>query len=114
VRPSRPQIVARYEHCRGGRARLYFGYPKLGRPVITKIEKWGNSQGIRLTRPTLAEMGLAAGDAVDIHVQDGVLTVKPARRVKGGHDLAELVARIPRDYEPEEVDWGAPRGREVW
>jgi len=26
----------------------------------------------------------------------------------------KLVAHIPTDYEPEEVDWGAPRGRESW
>ena len=29
-------------------------------------------------------------------------------------DLKELVARIPKDYKPEELDWGPPVGREVW
>lgn len=27
-------------------------------------------------------------------------------------DLRELVRRIPKGYEPEEVDWGPPVGRE--
>jgi len=30
------------------------------------------------------------------------------------HSLQNLVSRIPDDYEPEEVDWGKPVGREVW
>jgi antitoxin component of MazEF toxin-antitoxin module len=34
--------------------------------------------------------------------------------VRGGHDLRELVRRIPKDYKSEEVDWGYPVGREVW
>ena len=36
-----------------------------------------------------------------------------SRRVRGGHDLRELVRRIPKGYQPEEVDWGPPVGREV-
>ncbi len=34
--------------------------------------------------------------------------------VRGGHDLRELVRRIPKDNQPEEVGWGPPAGREVW
>ena len=34
--------------------------------------------------------------------------------VRGRHSLHDLVSRIPDDYEPEEVDWGRPVGREVW
>ena len=40
--------------------------------------------------------------------------VAPAQRVRGGCDLKELVARIPKDTQPEEIDWGQPVGREVW
>lgn len=36
-----------------------------------------------------------------------------SRRVRGGHDLRELVRRIPKGYQPEEVNWGPPVGREV-
>ena len=34
--------------------------------------------------------------------------------VRGGHDLTELIGRIPADYEPEAVDWGPPVGNEIW
>jgi antitoxin MazE len=80
----------------------------------TKIQRWGNSQGVRLSRETLASAGIAVGDAVDITVESGIVRIASAKRVPGGVDLASLLAAIPDDYTPEEVDWGPPRGREVW
>lgn len=82
--------------------------------MITRIQKWGNSQGLRLSKELLSDAEIDVGDAVNVAVRDGALVVTPVRRVRGGHDLSELVKRIPKDYEPEEVDWGPPVGREVW
>jgi antitoxin MazE len=82
--------------------------------MITKVQKWGNSQGLRLSKELLSDAEINVGDAVDVAVRQGTLVVIPIRRVRGGHDLRELVSRIPKDYEPEEVDWGPPVGREAW
>lgn len=82
--------------------------------MITKVQKWGNSQGIRLSKALLSDVEINVGDAVDVAVRDGALVVTPLRRVRGGHDLRELIRRIPKDYKPEELDWGSPVGREVW
>ncbi|GAB4360522.1 MAG: AbrB/MazE/SpoVT family DNA-binding domain-containing protein [Cyanophyceae cyanobacterium] len=82
--------------------------------MITKIQKWGNSQGLRLSRDLLADVRIAVGDAVEVRVHEGSIVITPARRVRGRLDLEQLVARIPEDYQPEELDWGAPVGREVW
>ena len=82
--------------------------------MITKVQKWGNSQGIRLSKELLSDVEINVGDAVDVAVRDGALVVTPVRRVRGGHDLRALVRRIPKDYKPEELDWGYPVGREVW
>jgi antitoxin MazE len=82
--------------------------------VITKVKSWGNSQGLRLSRQVLDEAHIAVGDAVDLSVREGVILVAPARRVRGGHDLNRLVARIPKDYKPDPVKWGKPVGREAW
>ena len=81
--------------------------------MITKVQKWGNSQGVRLSKQLLSDVEIDVGDAVDVAVRDGALVVTPMRRVRGGHDLRELVRRIPRDYEQKELDWGRPAGREV-
>ncbi len=82
--------------------------------MMTKVQKWGNSQGVRLSKQLLSEADIEVGDAVDIKVREGTLVVRPARRVRGGHDLRTLVRRISEDYTPEELDWGPPAGREVW
>lgn len=82
--------------------------------MITRVQKWGNSQGLRLSKELLSEVHIGVGDAVEVAVRDGELVVTPAHRVRGGHDLQALVDRIPADYEPGEVDWGPPVGREVW
>ncbi|MGH8583671.1 MAG: AbrB/MazE/SpoVT family DNA-binding domain-containing protein [Gammaproteobacteria bacterium] len=82
--------------------------------MITRVQKWGNSQGLRLSRKLLSDVQIGVGDAVDVAVREGTLIVTPVRRVRGGHDLRELVGRIPKDYKSEELDWGHPVGREVW
>ena len=79
-----------------------------------KIQKWGNSQGLRLGKHLLADAKLEVGDEVDISVKDGVMIVIPTKSMRGRHSLQELVSRIPKDYDSGEVDWGEPVGREVW
>ena len=80
----------------------------------TKIQKWGNSQGLRLNKQLLERAGLKPGDEVEISVEDSSLVIVPARKIRGKYNLENLVARIPEDYQPEEVDWGKPSGREEW
>jgi len=82
--------------------------------MITKVQKWGNSQGLRISKELLADADLAVGDAVEVAARDGVLVITPARRVRGGHDLRQLVQDMPADYKVEELNWGPPGGREVW
>jgi mRNA interferase MazF len=82
--------------------------------MITKVQKWGNSQGLRLSKELLADVRVEVGDSVSVRVQEGSLIVTPARRVRGGHRLEDLVARVPKDYQPGELDWGPPAGREAW
>jgi antitoxin MazE len=82
--------------------------------MITKVQKWGNSQGLRLSKELLADVRVEVGDSVSVRVQEGSLIVTPAHRVRGGHHLEDLVARVPKDYQPGELDWGPPAGREAW
>jgi len=82
--------------------------------MVTKIQKWGNSQGIRLSKRVLEDARLRVGEAVDVVVREGEIVVRPARQVRGRYDLRELVSRIPEDYEVHEVEWGPSEGREVW
>ena len=82
--------------------------------MLTKIQKWGNSQGLRLAKNLLADAQLDIGDEVDIKVKDGIMLVTPAKRIRGRHNLKDLVSRIPETYQSGEIDWGEPVGKEVW
>ena len=79
-----------------------------------KIQKWGNSQGVRLTKNLLADAQLGVGDEVEIDMKDGMLIIKPAKKIRSKHKLEDLVARNPENYQFEEVDWGEPAGKEAW
>jgi antitoxin MazE len=79
-----------------------------------KIQKWGNSQGLRLTKNLLSDARLKIGDKVAIRVEDGIMIVAPAKKIRGKHNLKDLVARIPENHKTDEIDWGMPVGKEDW
>lgn len=82
--------------------------------MLTKVQKWGNSQGLRFTKAILEEAQINVGDEVDVSVQKGRIIVEPVTKVRGRYDLKELVSRMPKEYKAEELDWGPPIGKEVW
>jgi antitoxin MazE len=82
--------------------------------MVTKIQKWGNSQGLRLGKQVLEDARIAVGDSVDVAAHDGVIVIAPLKRIRGKQSLQELVSRIPRNYKTREIDWGKPMGRETW
>jgi antitoxin MazE len=82
--------------------------------MVTKVQKWGNSQGLRLARHVLEDAHISIGDDVDVTARDGVIVISPVKRVRGKKNLKELVSRIPKDYKAGEIDWGKSAGREAW
>jgi antitoxin MazE len=82
--------------------------------LITKVAKWGNSQGIRFSKELLTQIDLRVGDEVEVRVSDGSLIVTPLTRGRVRLDLEQLVQKIPEGYQAEEVDWGTRTGREEW
>jgi len=82
--------------------------------MITKIQKWGNSQGLRLAVNLLSEAHLKVGDEVDVVALNGAIVVSPSTKIRGRYTIEELAARVPEDHEKSECDWGSPVGREVW
>ena len=72
------------------------------------LQKWGNSVGVRLPKPMLAQLGLAEGAQVDVLLEGDHLVIRPARL-----KLADLLARCTPASRPEPVDWGPDVGREI-
>ena len=78
----------------------------------TRIQKWGNSLGLRIPKSFAAEAQVEAGSTVDISVDDGQLVVTPVRRRK--YALRDLLKAINSKNLHHEVDSGAAVGREAW
>jgi antitoxin MazE len=83
-----------------------------GGTMQTKIQRWGNSLGLRIPRSFAEEAGVDVGSEVDLSIQDGDLVVKPARRRT--YQLEELLRKVTVRNLHDEVDTGGPVGREVW
>ncbi len=80
--------------------------------MLTKVQKWGNSLGLRIPRTFAADAKVEPGSVVDIALERGGLMVRPARRKK--YALADLLKGITKRNLHGEVATGDPVGREVW
>lgn len=86
----------------------------------TNIRRWGNSQGIRLTKEILAQMDLQENDTVGINICDGKMTVEKINKPKYLNLAERLEAFYKRPIDEiyvestQEVDVGAPVGNEQW
>jgi antitoxin MazE len=79
--------------------------------MLTKIQKWGNSLGLRIPKSLAREASVEAGSTVDIAIEDGGLVVRPLRRPR--YTLAELLREVNARNRHEEVSTGEPVGREA-
>jgi antitoxin MazE len=78
----------------------------------TKIQKWGNSLGLRIPRSFAAEAQVEEGSTVDLSVENGRLLVRPLRPRK--YALADLLKKVKLRNVHGEVSTGEPVGREAW
>ena len=82
--------------------------------MVTTVQKWGNSQGLRFTKAILEEARIGVGDEVKVFVRRGKIVVEPVATVRGRYDLNQLIAAIPKNYRACEFDSGPPQGKEAW
>lgn len=77
-----------------------------------EIKKWGNSQGIRLSKEILQMANMGLNEILDISASDGIITLTKAFRHKTLEErAAEYDGKLNLDGE---YDWGEPVGREIW
>jgi antitoxin MazE len=79
-----------------------------------RIVRIGNSQGVRLPRPLLAEAGLS--DEVELSARDGAIVISRAKRPRAGWRDAAKRARetgadrllddaVPNRFDDDEWKW---------
>ena len=82
--------------------------------MTTSIQKWGNSQGVRIPKHLLDAVKLSPNDEIDISAESDMLIIKKATPTAAHKTIKELFAGYDGDYKPEEIDWGGQEGKEVW
>ncbi len=73
------------------------------------VAKWGNSLAVRLPRHLAESARLGEGVTVSLEIEDEALVIRPTRK---RFKLADLLAQESAKH--DEVDWGKPKGDEVW
>jgi len=94
--------------------------------MITTIQKWGNSQAVRLPKTVLEKLTLRENDQVEIIADtdnDSIIIKKTSRKRRSKKSLDQRLEefyKMPINeilandmlYSPGEYDWGPPVGKE--
>ena len=80
--------------------------------MVTKIQKWGNSLGLRIPKSFAKEAGVEEGSSVDIFLEGDRLVIRPIRRKK--YQLSDILSQVREDNLHEEILTGDAVGRESW
>lgn len=86
----------------------------------TVIRRWGNSQGIRLSKDILSQMDLKEDDTIGISIYNGKMTIEKVNKPKylNLQERLETFYKRPIDEiyveSAQEVDVGGPVGNERW
>ncbi|MCE5223742.1 AbrB/MazE/SpoVT family DNA-binding domain-containing protein [bacterium] len=91
--------------------------------MLTKIKKWGNSQGVRIPKAFLDNLKISEDDEVEIVSDQEKIVIQKVSKP----EHLSLKERLEQFYNQpieevlsnkrgpsEEVDWGKPMGKEVW
>ena len=77
-----------------------------------KINKWGNSLGLRIPKLVAAEIGLEEDSLVDLAIVNGSIVISPARETP--LELEAMLDRVTEENLHSEVNTGPAIGREAW
>jgi antitoxin MazE len=77
----------------------------------TRIQKWGNSLGLRIPKGLAEAAEVREGTAVELELEHGEIVVRPTGC---RYELDGLLAGVRASNLHEEIVTGEPRGREAW
>lgn len=78
----------------------------------TRIQKWGNSLGLRIPKSFAAEAKVEEGMPVNISVSKGRLILEPIRESE--YRLEDLPNQMTTTNIHAEVSTGPRKGKEAW
>jgi len=79
--------------------------------MTTSIQKWGNSQGLRIPKILLDTLNWTEGQQIEIILKEDEIVLKSAKEKK--KSIQELFEGYHDEYQGNEINWGKPEGKEV-
>lgn len=77
----------------------------------TSIQKWGNSQGIRIPKTIIDELQWKENEELRINVKNGKIVIEKIYERK---NIKQLFKDYKGKYQPINIDWGEKVGEEIW
>jgi antitoxin MazE len=74
-----------------------------------RVQKWGNSLGVRIPLSLAEKTGLKEGVPVDLQAEDDALVIRRKQ-----YSLEQLLDQVSTDNTHKEIETGHPVGREAW
>jgi antitoxin MazE len=78
--------------------------------MSVKIQKWGNSLGVRIPKSVIEKANLIENSMVEIENKNGGISIFPAR---AKFTLNDLLSDISKDNLPDKENF-AIEGKEIW
>lgn len=78
--------------------------------MSVKIQKWGNSLGVRIPKAVIEKVNLGENSEVEIEFKNGTIVIFPAKKEYLIEDLLEKITKSNLHSEEEFV----AEGNEVW
>ena len=72
----------------------------------SKMQKWGNSLGLRIPKSLADELRITEGSPVEIKVENGRIIIRPIRSLD--YKLRDLLAGVTKDNLHDEIASGDP------
>lgn len=77
----------------------------------TKIQKWGNSLGVRLPKNITESKSLREGSGVSVVLKNNQIVIEP---VDEETSLSSLLSEITAENLHGETEWSEAQGNEIW
>ena len=77
-----------------------------------RLQKWGNSVGIRIPSSILKSLNLSINDKINLVEEDNKIIITKSKKSK--IDLKELFEKYNGENLAKEFEWDDPVGNEIW
>ena len=86
--------------------------------MTATLQKWGNSQGVRIPKQIIKDLNLSENDLLTIERIDNTIVFKKVNSHKSLKDRLEEFYNKPiskiKKVDVKEIDAGKPVGEEIW